>query len=928
MADDFIVNAKITADSSNFNSELNKAKKTTNDLGKGVAAQGKSIENSFSSITAKATKIAGVIGGVAVAFKGVAKVMKETSDAYKVQAKAEIQLETAVKNNPLINNSATENLKNFASEMQKVSTVGDEQLIPLMANLISSGRTEEETMNIVRASLDLSASGMVNLETAIKQLNNSYNGSIGLLGRQIGELKNLTEEELKSGKAVDIVAKKFKGMSEETTKATGTAEQLANTWGDLKEEIGAPIETGILAPFRQGLIDMIDTTITGIKNLKKAIQDAKTDAENISAVESGSATNEQLIAAYDYEKKRLEDLRDIYKEMLNNSASYSATEISNAQQAVQSYTVQIAKLDDKYKVALNSVEKQKEETAEIEKQNELLAKRNEIEQTVGNLKKDANKALDEQLEKWKAQEQITGKVVSAEEKLNFYQQNLIDVVAKANGEISETNEIYKSRMAEIERLQKQVWVEGNRQRYEEDMENFHEIEDMKVQAIIEKNKRIKDEEDKAREEEEKAREEMLQSIKDTISQIPQAVANITKDVVNVVKKVINSVKSVLTTGFNTFKKLLDFNISDALDTLLKLEDSILTFFTSTIYQLPKFVDTVIGSIGNILNFIDEKLKTLDIAGGVESMLFSLSNNMGPMVDSIVGIISTLVSEGLKGLGAWVEGGGWKDFLDALLAMQQGIEKVIVENSDEFAEIVTEMIPDLMDSIQRSIISASETLGSLAKPFARVVSTLIIGLIDTLTSQEVIDASIQAISAIVEALVTDGQFVSVVTSFVSGIGRIFTNSPNLVNGMLQGIFRGLLNMDWSELGKQIGKGLLDIIGSMFGWAFSGTKETDSKGEKVGKGLLSIMTGGISNLFYADGTDNATRGLHIVGEQGPELVSFKGGERVYSNAETRQILSGGQSNNFNVTFNNLQDTSAYTMIRELKQYNRQMAINGVL
>lgn len=48
-------------------------------------------------------------------------------------------------------------------------------------------------------------------------------------------------------------------------------------------------------------------------------------------------------------------------------------------------------------------------------------------------------------------------------------------------------------------------------------------------------------------------------------------------------------------------------------------------------------------------------------------------------------------------------------------------------------------------------------------------------------------------------------------------------------------------------------------------------------------------------YASGTNYATAGLHWVGEKGPELVNFKGGERVYD-AETSELLTNG-----NVTMN---------------------------
>ena len=90
------------------------------------------------------------------------------------------------------------------------------------------------------------------------------------------------------------------------------------------------------------------------------------------------------------------------------------------------------------------------------------------------------------------------------------------------------------------------------------------------------------------------------------------------------------------------------------------------------------------------------------------------------------------------------------------------------------------------------------------------------------------------------------------------------------------------------------------------------------------LDSVFTG------YATGTNNASSGLHLVGEQGPELVRFRGGEQVLNARNTQKAFegAGGNTNNFNVTFNNLQDTSAFAMMNQLKQYNRQMAINGII
>jgi hypothetical protein len=42
----------------------------------------------------------------------------------------------------------------------------------------------------------------------------------------------------------------------------------------------------------------------------------------------------------------------------------------------------------------------------------------------------------------------------------------------------------------------------------------------------------------------------------------------------------------------------------------------------------------------------------------------------------------------------------------------------------------------------------------------------------------------------------------------------------------------------------------------------------------------------------------------------------------------MSGGGKNTTMNVTFNNTTDTTAYTMVRQLRQYQREMAINGIL
>lgn len=63
--------------------------------------------------------------------------------------------------------------------------------------------------------------------------------------------------------------------------------------------------------------------------------------------------------------------------------------------------------------------------------------------------------------------------------------------------------------------------------------------------------------------------------------------------------------------------------------------------------------------------------------------------------------------------------------------------------------------------------------------------------------------------------------------------------------------------------------------------------------------AAVRGFIANVnAYASGTLSAEPGIALVGEEGPELVRFKGGETVYTADETEQIINGYADNHFSI------------------------------
>lgn len=331
---------------------------------KGFAAALQRISNKIqkfgNSPTLKSlSNIGASISGVGAAYKiitdsvnALKSAISEMSELYNKQTSAEVALAQAAKNNPYLLSTSVTKLKNYASELQSISTYGDEELLPFMAQLASAGRTEQEIMDIMSASIDVAASGSMSLDSAVKNLNKTFSGLSGELGEVNPQVKVLSAEELKNGKAVEVLKSQYKGMAQEVAKATGTSQQLKNAVGDLKEELGAPFEKA-MSPIRAFFTELIsgwasakkakreyeeagkaneksetrtaDTLNTQIEGLKKEIEqrekefadmtDPKKMQEKVS-MGRGYVSMDMLKTANENYRKRTEEMKDLLKRRL------------------------------------------------------------------------------------------------------------------------------------------------------------------------------------------------------------------------------------------------------------------------------------------------------------------------------------------------------------------------------------------------------------------------------------------------------------------------------------------------------------------------------------------------------------------------------------------------------------------------------------
>ena len=206
--------------------------------------------------------------GAGVAFKRIAKaaaiataavaaigaVANKAVKMYAEQEKAEIKLAAASRNNPLINGDGVQSLFDFADALQKTTGFSDDLIISQEAFLTTLQLSQDQIEGVLFAATDLASTGMMSLDSAVKNIAKTYGGMAGELGELIPAMRDLTAEQLKNGEAVDLIAKNYKGMAEAVASSTAGIEQdTKNMAEDMMQAIGetlAPVKNTLLNAFQ------------------------------------------------------------------------------------------------------------------------------------------------------------------------------------------------------------------------------------------------------------------------------------------------------------------------------------------------------------------------------------------------------------------------------------------------------------------------------------------------------------------------------------------------------------------------------------------------------------------------------------------------------------------------------------------------------
>ena len=275
----------------------------------------------FQSSTKKASGSANKLGKVlkaglgaaaaAVSIGALTSAMKSSIEAFRVQEEAEAQLRGALLATGKASGSTATDIKKLASELQGVTTFGDEATIKATALLQSLGDLESDGLQSIIPLVQDFATGMgMDLTNAAQLVGKTLGSSTNALSRYGIQIDATAPKQEKLEQLTGALNEKFGGLSKEMANtASGSLTQMTNAFGDLQETLGERLLSNM-----DGLIGKLTNFITNANS-------AAASANALNMALSGEDQQLDTVARIDNQRLAIEALEQQLQNARDNANS-------------------------------------------------------------------------------------------------------------------------------------------------------------------------------------------------------------------------------------------------------------------------------------------------------------------------------------------------------------------------------------------------------------------------------------------------------------------------------------------------------------------------------------------------------------------------------------------------------------------------------
>lgn len=217
-------------------------------------------------------------------------------------------------------------------------------------------------------------------------------------------------------------------------------------------------------------------------------------------------------------------------------------------------------------------------------------------------------------------------------------------------------------------------------------------------------------------------------------------------------------------------------------------------------------------------------------------------------------------------------------LNPLIEAGSGKLKELAEQAHEVGYVVDNETLQSFGELDDAMQKLDKQGDAVKRSFAEALLPIITAFVDVITAipTPVLTAVI-AITSIATVVLLVVKAVKELSGPVSTVSGLISSATSLMDPLYIKILAIVAAVT----------ALVAVIAVLIG---KGGELTSAMGSITSATTGTMRSANSSVPRYATGTRNARSGMALVGENGPELVNLRGGERIYTNGQTRSLLGG--------------------------------------
>jgi hypothetical protein len=374
----------------------------------------------------------------------------------------------------------------FANAMENATTKSADQILEMSNLALQYSRSEKHTQDMVRATVALEAAVGLKANMALRGLSQTLQGQTGVLSRYVPQISKMTEEQLKSGEAIRMIAEQYMPALEGTMRTVhGQYERLSNLIASrYVEELGNAIinnkafvagmkELGNIlvenAPkfdnLRNSVVDITKSMVDFVANVvgaSVAIGNALGSIVKAGGmVVKGFARMQMAFAWMARDKRTLEYFREV-----EQKADAFTTSLDQAQKNAEDWSVKFGEAAYRVKRAMDSVSGSLDAPVKKTKQMAKAAKQaaDDYRSLNAALGDEMTTGMDEGLGKWaerrkqldESLERIKSKIT---ERYEWEQRQITETAAYEDRQIAQRQAKYKKTFTYIAEVGTQAFMD-------------------------------------------------------------------------------------------------------------------------------------------------------------------------------------------------------------------------------------------------------------------------------------------------------------------------------------------------------------------------------------------------------------------------------------------------------------------------------------